>query len=597
MPPAGRPGLRTFALCAIVWRRRRRFALLAQQERITIDAYRGLFPHTSANLVGNFLWKVCFPLLIIAEIGYALATSFRVHPGLAAIVALLFTALGVCSQRLRTQMANFFTSAPRVLLMIGKKWSRFFTAVAAGLIERRSQLAQVKRSVAAMLCWTAVCALPGLYAIWRLVTYAQKHLDSQAYLAIVTLTALAFATLVSIVACAVDYYNEEVGLGVPGHFRLKTILFQRHPDGSANQYLGTLVHFSDLHVPGESGRLTEEGVWNAAFLTTLAARMNEIKDTQADAVFVVSGDVTDTGEHTAWRAVRHAMREFRNDIVIAPGNHDLNIVGYGFRSLAVVGDKIDWSGRWKRMAEYMHAAGDLMGARATVWCNGGMRDLALTWGAIDSADLSNNAKFRQTESLFPLIVSAPHMKGARFVVWNTVRSSSLAFNNSFGEVGDRQLDNFMAIRQSRQHTQARFIHIMHHKLALPEHGLLMNSTKRGWRRIRDAARSAVQRVGMVMHDANKVVAALRGGIDSVVLHGHHHAAFWGQIDDAGGAGGIMQVVSAPSTSLGVEIFSASAAMSNFTQVAPRTCLYEVLTIESTAHGLRLAAAPAHFPLS
>jgi hypothetical protein len=561
-----------------------------------IDAYKNLFPHTSANLIRNFLWKVGFPLVVIAETGYGLAASFHVHPGLALFVVVLVAALCFFSKRLRTAMADFFTSAPRVLLMIGKKWSRFFTGVAAGLIERRNPVAQVKRSVAAMFGFTAVCAVPALYAIWWLIQYSQNYMKSQAYLAIVTVTALAFAIVVSIVACAVDFFTEEVGLGVPGHFRLKTIDFKESPAVPKNRYLGTLVHFSDLHVPGESGRLTEEGVWDVLFLTTLAKRMNKIKNTHLDALFVVSGDITDTGEPTAWQAVCDAMHEFHDHIVIAPGNHDLNIVGYGAWSLAFVGDKPDWSGRWNRMAEYMNAACCLMGARSTVWCKGGMVDLATAWGAIASADGSNNAKFRETESLFPLIVSAPDMERAQFVVWNTVRSSSLAFNNSFGEVGDRQLNNFMAIRKSQQHASTRFIHIMHHKLALPEHRLIMNSDGSGWPRIRDAVKSAVQRVGMVMHDANKVVAALRGEIDSLVLHGHHHAAFWGEIDSASGAGGVMQVVSAPSTSLGVEFFTASPAMSNVTQAGPRTCSYEILTIEATALGLRLAAPPARFPL-
>jgi hypothetical protein len=132
---------------------------------------------------------------------------------------------------------------------------------------------------------------------------------------------------------------------------------------------------------------------------------------------------------------------------------------------------------------------------------------------------------------------------------------------------------------------------MHHKLALPEQKLIKNTDKRGAGRMWESIRTAVQLAGMVMHDANKVVATLRGGCDTVVVHGHHHAAFWGEVNDDQD-GGILQIVSAPSTSLGVEFFTASPEVSNVNCHGAHGRSFEILTIETTARGLRLAAPPS-----
>jgi hypothetical protein len=83
---------------------------------------------------------------------------------------------------------------------------------------------------------------------------------------------------------------------------------------------------------------------------------------------------------------------------------------------------------------------------------------------------------------------------------------------------------------------------MHHKLGYPENGLI--SPSKG---IFTNIRSFLQRLGMVMINADEVVDAIsKKDISSVVLHGHHHASFEGQI-------GALQVFSAPSSTLGAEL--------------------------------------------
>ncbi len=285
------------------------------------------------------------------------------------------------------------------------------------------------------------------------------------------------------------------------------------------------------------------------------------------------------------------LGEFEQTLVIAPGNHDLNIVGYGMASLILVGDRYDWFGRWYRMQEYMNAAVALMGSRASVWCSVSMTMVPFNgkWAGILNSKENFNKKLRATENIFPIVVSVASFAEVDFLVWNTVRSSTSAFSNSFGEVGERQLANFKSIRKAM--TETRFLHVMHHKLSLPSEPLLKNSQEKGVKWLREKVLAAFQLSGMVMADANKVISELRNQGDSVVMHGHHHATFWGEFRDVASNSSVVQIVSAPSTSLGVEYFTGSAHISSVTKRGRHKPALEILKISRTSSGTRLANKP------
>lgn len=168
--------------------------------------------------------------------------------------------------------------------------------------------------------------------------------------------------------------------------------------------------------------------------------------------------------------------------------------------------------------------------------------------------------YQEAARLFPFVVTVPGIGDhAKFVVWNTVRTSALAINNSYGIIEKEQLSNFEKIVKhfAEKRMDVSYVHVMHHKLALPASRLHRHGTGANTDSVCgvvtgmfSALRHRVQIAGMVMLDARSAIESVAKGGSSVVLHGHHHASFWGQIKYQNTT---MHVVSAPSTTLGTEM--------------------------------------------
>jgi hypothetical protein len=263
----------------------------------------------------------------------------------------------------------------------------------------------------------------------------------------------------------------------------------------------------------------------------------------------------------------------------------LNIVGYGVPSIFLVSDEKHAAGRWTRMKAFMDSSIVLMGNRAQVWHDGVLEPLPNAW-----VKLKNNAALRGTErlqaafDLFPLVVTVPQ-GGAScvFLVWNTVRTSMLALNNSYGNIGDKPLDNFTRISKLLEEMgHPPPIHVMHHKVGLPVKKLQKEKHEEGqciiailWAGIRHVTQLA----GMTMANARKVASQIMTGDYTVVLHGHHHATFTGQLKKNDN---VMHVISAPSTTLGAEYYADQ----------PRSPSgFDLLTLAPTPSGWALAHVP------
>lgn len=176
-----------------------------------------------------------------------------------------------------------------------------------------------------------------------------------------------------------------------------------------------------------------------------------------------------------------------------------------------------------------------------------------------------------------------------YVVWNTVRSSTLAFNNSLGAIDEEQLNNFSRMMHSDRYLNdhRRVVHIMHHKLGLPKSRLVrvkrVEHACRAWEgclRIAQSVVSHFQIAGMVLPNAGAIAQELLTYHSAaVVLHGHHHTSFHGEI---GYALGKLSVVSAPSTTLGTEFYNDTGS---------REPGFDSVDIVATPQGSRLYASP------
>ena len=351
-----------------------------------------------------------------------------------------------------------------------------------------------------------------------------------------------------------------------------------------------IAHLSDLHIP-YNGKLTEKKEWRPEILDRCIGSLDKVHEDKPLGAIVFSGDVTDTGHQDAWTSFISKFARYKDQTVLAPGNHDLNVVGYGALSIFLVADESHMGGRWKRMVRYMEAASQVMGTRAHVWSNGGLQPLPVVWEALQN-DSQNRGihQYSAAAGLFPFVVTVPGIgEHVKFMVWNTVRTSALAINNSYGIIEKEQLANFEKIvaHFSEKGENVSYIHVMHHKLAFPAARLHRHDDSADTCGVCGvvtglfrALKHRIQIAGMVMLNAGSAIETVAKGGSSVVLHGHHHASFWGQIQYPPMT---MHVVSAPSTTLGTETSITGACVK---------LGFDVLELTTSAGVCALAAPPS-----
>ncbi len=311
-----------------------------------------------------------------------------------------------------------------------------------------------------------------------------------------------------------------------------------------------IAHASDLHAQIAGHRLSEGRTLNEG---DLAYALEEISRTNNVDAVVLSGDLTEDGSHDAWDALlsTDALYSFKERLVIAPGNHDLNSVYADWRaSVFRISGSLDVEGHGRAL-RYLNAANELMGERTTVICpfTGAVstfsevmeraRDDLAGWAA-DRATPRSRYPADILAEIFPMVVRVGEESSpTRFVVWNSVKPNRWPVLNAIGAVSRSQIDRMDKMLVSLG--QRPLVHIVHHQIGLPRSSEAVDpKSKSLWSRFSSAF--------MALESSHALVDWLiRRRQRTVILHGHHHKLFAMRQEDCKAT-----IVSAPSATLGCE---------------------------------------------
>ena len=274
---------------------------------------------------------------------------------------------------------------------------------------------------------------------------------------------------------------------------------------------------------------------------------------------VLSGDLTDNGSQEGWDALLKggAIENFRAKLVLAPGNHDINLVYESVWKSLFRLEGPRRTGANARALRYLRAASAVMGERAWVLCpySGAFATLQSTmaraaedlasWNeGLDKPRKASLLPLQLFERLFPMAVAVSNSDGnpqrVRFIVWNSVKQNEWPAFNAIEEVEKDQFERAERL-VAWLGADTPLVHVMHHQIGLPPPG----SGRRvkgmsAWRRLTTA--------GMAMQNPGEVLDWLGARTQrTVVLHGHHHKLFMLDSPDAKAT-----IVSAPSMTLGCE---------------------------------------------
>lgn len=312
-----------------------------------------------------------------------------------------------------------------------------------------------------------------------------------------------------------------------------------------------ITHLSDLHFVGhETAWRLETGVVKGSSGLQGNGTVSNLLDRAFKGtakVLIVSGDITDCGGRTEFLAFSNALRRYSDDdpkkcLIIAPGNHDLNIIDSrnpsriatpipfaAFRLIRL----IRYIRYFELLRQHMHldscfiVAGDgqLNGTSLKEYISSVSSDIDAyqndTLGLFGQIKLS-----RKLRGAFPLYVEIDSEWGALVVnsCWPTATSAS----NAFGWVDIQQLNKLRLLL--RANPNRRFMLVLHHQIVDFE------GVASRWRD--DAATILINRDELM-----RALSEAKNGI--VVFHGHRHI-------DAVGEVGNMLVISAPSAALPCE---------------------------------------------
>lgn len=311
--------------------------------------------------------------------------------------------------------------------------------------------------------------------------------------------------------------------------RIKLRLFETTGKVAVGLASIEVVHLSDLHITRSNRTPLAENDQLRMPDSRLKKLIRLINAVPA-APIIVSGDATDTGDADEWERFKTKFAPFKERIVVGPGNHDLNIVGYGKKSLLTATDLLYYEGRINRLRAYLRVAIDMMGDRVRtlkIGAEGNSIALRSLKDALSEIEERAGLKhFQELNALFPLVVTVPgRPTGVYAVVWNTTRTSALAIFNSLGKVDAGQLGRLSGITERLKDESATpaLIHVLHHKLAMPVeidyHQGNLSSIEH-----------LIQFASMTMQNASALLRKIESaGTDTVVLHGHHHVRFAAQV--------------------------------------------------------------------
>jgi Calcineurin-like phosphoesterase len=340
----------------------------------------------------------------------------------------------------------------------------------------------------------------------------------------------------------------------------------------ARDIVPEVVHFTDLHLTEhDDGEMIDRHTGKMGGNQVLGELLRAHGDgvlRQAGAI-LVTGDATDAGTEAQWQAFFRLMGEagLLDKLVLVPGNHELNIAsgtsaGWG---------SVHWDGflnhevRTERALRCLLAIDRAQGGRARV-LNRPPRSSWKTLGAprpepeLVSLSQYLAAELREIDALrpgwppyerwrdvdlnhfeelaaavvaraYPMLVDVPDSDLTVLVLDSNVISANTA-TNAFGELSEEQLGRLSTLLGVLERGPRRpTIVAMHHHMG-DGHG-------------------AFQRV-MGIVDADGLLQALQRLGSTVLLNGHRHIGYLGQVKDAKTGAVLLQVVAGRSTTLGDE---------------------------------------------
>ncbi len=308
------------------------------------------------------------------------------------------------------------------------------------------------------------------------------------------------------------------------------------PAGGAGTTGLAVVHWSDLHVTPFADSLRTDRASTGGNQALRALVEAAVADADAIDAIIVTGDATDAGRSAEWAEFFALTAPVLAKLVLVPGNHDLNIVDP--LRWEIVGDH-DGCGRALREARLLAALDRVQGDRAMVLAKDGSSMITLRAYLAPHATVLAlfydhptppqaavvRACFRHA---FPMAVALP---GGFYVhVFDSNDRAGNVATNAFGRIEDGALERFVVL--SRLLGDAGQFIALHHHLGYPP-----SIHERGWLE-RRAARF------LVLQNARELAIRIRGLGHTVVLHGHRHIGYEGQLD------GDIDIMSARSSTLG-----------------------------------------------
>jgi hypothetical protein len=309
-------------------------------------------------------------------------------------------------------------------------------------------------------------------------------------------------------------------------------------DGAISGPIWRIAHLSDIHVVGENyGFRIESGRSGPRGNERLDQAFLRLEALHADDplhAILITGDVTDAGLSTEWAefldiVARHPA--IADLIVMAPGNHDLNIVDRAnparldlptspskkLRKLRVLSAMAALQGERVRVVDV--AGGRLGGSLATALAPfadlmGSFVDSGKPWFSRDLSEIWAKA--------FPLVLAPEREDGLGMILLNSSADTHFSFTNALGMVSMEQV---RALEQAvALYPEAYWVLALHHHLVeYPR-----------------PAKALSERIGTALVNGNWFVRRLRPLAGRVVaMHGHRH------IDWVGECAGL-RLVSAPS---------------------------------------------------
>ena len=297
-----------------------------------------------------------------------------------------------------------------------------------------------------------------------------------------------------------------------------------------------IVHLTDIHVVGErygfrieSGRAGPRGNER---LQQLLKNLAELHDAAPLDLILITGDVTDAGRASEWAEFFDAIERFpelTRRMLIAPGNHDLNI---GSRSNPAQID-LPFSGRkLLRQARTLSAMNAIQGDRVYLSSDHSERRQTLREAASQHqksiATLAQRGSIRASlhvkdifHDMFPMILPPSDPNGLGVAILNSNAESHFSFTNALGFLSVEQTQRLLLVL--KQYPAAGWVIVLHHHVQEYQQQVPFSI-----------------RIGTALLNGSWFIRKLRPHASRVVLmHGHRHLDWVGTF-------GALKVISGPS---------------------------------------------------